>query len=134
MFYATLFLWNTLLSVMNYYNLGSAYLFMLMVAFPLFGRVFIWEICLGKKRWKSSRSNCNAFVFMYLLSISIPLMLWSYMFWMHLEFIIPIFGRTGGNDPPEVLISIFVTFFVLVMLSYSVCGHFSFKIALSRLT
>ena len=120
MFYATLFLWNTLLSIMNYYNLGSAYLFMLMVAFPLLGRVFLWEICLGKSRWTSFPRNCSSFLVMYLLSIGIPLTLWCYMFWMHLDFIIPIFGRTGGNDPPDVLISVFVTFFVLVVLSYSV--------------
>ena len=120
MFYATLFLWNTLLSIMNYYNLGSAYLFMLMVAFPLLGRVFLWEICLGKSRWTSFPRSCSSFLVMYLLSIGIPLTLWCYMFWMHLDFIIPIFGRTGGNDPPDVLISLFVTFFVLVVLSYSV--------------
>ena len=124
MFYATLFLWNTLLSVMNYYNLGSAYLFMLMVAFPLLGRVFLWEIFLGKSRWTSGPGNCSAFLVMYLLSLAIPLTLWSYMFWMHLDFIIPLFGRTGVNDPPEVLISLFVTFFVLVFFSYSVSTEF----------
>ncbi len=95
---------------------------MVMVAFPLFGRVFVWEIFLGKNRWMSS--NCSAFLVMYLLSIAIPLTLWSYMFWMHLDFIIPIFSRTGCNDAPEVLISLFVTFFVLVILSYSVSIDF----------
>lgn len=120
MFYATLFLWNTLLSILNYYNLGSAYLFMLMVAFPLLGRVFIWEVCLEKSRRTTICSNGNVFVAMYLLSVAIPLMLWSYMFWMLLDFVIPIFGRTGSNEPPEVPISLFVTFFILVFLSYSV--------------
>ena len=40
--------------------------------------------------------------------------------WMHVDFIIPIFGRTGTNDPPELLISVFVTLFALVILSYTV--------------
>lgn len=124
MFYATLFIWNTILSIMNYYNLGSAYLFMLVVAFSLFGRVFIWEMCLGKTHSTANPSNCNAFVMMHLLSLAIPNLLWSYIFWMHLDFIVPIFGRTGSNTPPDLAISIFVTFFVLVVLSFSVRSHF----------
>lgn len=126
MFYATLFLWNILLSILNYYNLGSAYMFMIMVAFPLVGRAFVWEMCLGKSGSTSIHGNCSTFVAMYLLSISIPMLLWSYMFWMHLDFIIPIFGRSGGNDPPEVLVSLFVALFVLIVLSYTVSQVTSF--------
>lgn len=120
MFYAVLFLWNTLLSIMTYYNLGSAFLPMLLVAFPLLGRVVLWGIFFGYGSPMDRPTDRNRFVLMYLTSNSIPVLLCSYIMWMHVDFIIPIFGRTGTNDPPELLISVFVTLFALVILSYTV--------------
>ena len=108
---------------MTYYNLGSAFLPMLLVAFPLLGRILLWEMWLGKSSNVDGRSHCSRFVTMYLMSSAVPILICSYILWMHLEFIVPILGRTGTNDPPELLISVFISVFAFVIVSYSVSSR-----------
>ena len=110
---------------MTYYNLGSAFFPLFFVAFPLLGRVFLWEFCFGNYSCTNGRVNGSKFLLMYLVTLAVPVVIGCYTLWMYTEFFIPILGRTGSNDPPEFIISVFVTLFTLIIVSYSV-RHNSF--------
>uniref|UniRef100_A0A672YHR5 Endoplasmic reticulum metallopeptidase 1 n=1 Tax=Sphaeramia orbicularis TaxID=375764 RepID=A0A672YHR5_9TELE len=109
-FDVSLLLWCCSLVWLSQQGLCSAYVPMLMVAFPLATRLLLANEF--KHRGKSR------FDILYLLGLALPYVHFMFLIWVVFEIFTPIMGRSGTEIPPEVVLASLVTLTTIFLSSF----------------
>uniref|UniRef100_A0A3P8WKL6 Endoplasmic reticulum metallopeptidase 1 n=1 Tax=Cynoglossus semilaevis TaxID=244447 RepID=A0A3P8WKL6_CYNSE len=110
-FDVSLLLWCCSLVWLTQQDLCSAYVPMLMVAFPLVTRLLL------AKEFKHKGASFKYSVF-YLLGLALPYVHFMFLIWVVFEIFTPIMGRSGTEIPPEVVLASLVTLTTIFLSSY----------------
>ncbi|KAF0031484.1 hypothetical protein F2P81_016039 [Scophthalmus maximus] len=96
-----------------YYGQGlcSAYVPMLMVAFPLATKLLL------AKEFKHRGASVKYSV-LYLLGLALPYVHFMFLIWVVFEIFTPIMGRSGTEIPPEVVLASLVTLATIFLSSF----------------
>ncbi|KAJ3605196.1 hypothetical protein NHX12_027246 [Muraenolepis orangiensis] len=90
-------------------GLCSAYVPMLMVAFPLAAKILL----AGEFRRASGR-----YCVLYLLGLTLPYVHFMFLIWVVFEIFTPILGRSGTELPPELVLATLVTLATIFLSSF----------------
>ncbi|XP_035377305.1 endoplasmic reticulum metallopeptidase 1-like isoform X2 [Electrophorus electricus] len=122
-FDVSLLLWCCVLLCLTLRGLCSAYVPMLMVAFPLATKLLL-----------SSHFRCRGasvpYAVLYLLGLTLPYVHLMFLIWVVFEIFCPILGRSGTKIPPEVVLACLVTLAIILLSSYFM--HFIYLARSSR--
>uniref|UniRef100_A0A3P9PH18 Endoplasmic reticulum metallopeptidase 1 n=1 Tax=Poecilia reticulata TaxID=8081 RepID=A0A3P9PH18_POERE len=110
-FDVSLLLWCCSLVWLTQRGLCSAYVPMLMVAFPLVTRLLL------TKEFKHRGASLK-YSGLYLLGLALPYLHFMFLFWVVFEIFTPIMGRSGTEIPPEVVMASLVTLTIVFLSSY----------------
>lgn len=110
-FDVSLLLWCCGLVWLTQQGLCSAYVPMLMVAFPLATRLLL------AKEFKHKGASAKYCV-LYLLGLALPYVHFMFLIWVVFEIFTPIMGRSGTELPPEVVLASLVTLATIFLSSY----------------
>ncbi|XP_005803825.3 endoplasmic reticulum metallopeptidase 1 [Xiphophorus maculatus] len=110
-FDVSLLLWCCSLVWLTQRGLCSAYVPMLMVAFPLVTRLLLTTEF--KHRGASLKYSG-----LYLLGLALPYLHFMFLIWVVFEIFTPIMGRSGTEIPPEVVMASLVTLAIVFLSSY----------------
>ncbi|KAM9307327.1 endoplasmic reticulum metallopeptidase 1 [Pholidichthys leucotaenia] len=110
-FDVSLLLWCCGLVWLTQQGLCSAYVPMLMVAFPLATRLLL------TKEFKHSGASVKYSV-LYLLGLGLPYVHFMFLIWVVFEIFTPIMGRSGTEIPPEVVLASLVTMTTIFLSSF----------------
>ncbi|MEQ2239481.1 Endoplasmic reticulum metallopeptidase 1 [Ilyodon furcidens] len=110
-FDVSLLLWGCSLVWLTQRGLCSAYVPMLMVAFPLITRLLLM------KEFKHRGASLK-YSGLYLLGLALPYVHFMFLIWVVFEIFTPIMGRSGTEIPPEVVMASLVTLAIIVLSSY----------------
>lgn len=110
-FDVSLLLWCCGLVWLTQQGLCSAYVPMLMVAFPLATRLLL------AKEFKHRGASAKYCV-LYLLGLALPYVHFMFLIWVVFEIFTPIMGRSGTELPPEVVLATLVTLATVFLSSY----------------
>ncbi|XP_029301293.1 LOW QUALITY PROTEIN: endoplasmic reticulum metallopeptidase 1 [Cottoperca gobio] len=110
-FDVSLLLWCCSLVLLTQQGLCSAYVPMLMVAFPLATKLFL------AKEFKNRGASVKYSV-LYLLGLTLPYVHFMFLIWVVFEIFTPIMGRSGTEIPPEVVMATLVTLATLFLSSF----------------
>ncbi|KAM3600329.1 uncharacterized protein V6R79_021557 [Siganus canaliculatus] len=110
-FDVSLLLWCCGLVWLTQQGLCSAYVPMLMVAFPLATRLLL------AKEFKHRGASVKYSV-LYLLGLALPYVHFMFLIWVVFEIFTPIMGRSGTEIPPEVVLASLVTLATIFLSSF----------------
>lgn len=110
-FDVSLLLWCCSLVWLTQRGLCSAYVSMLMVAFPLATRLLL------AKEFKHRGASVKYSV-LYLLGLALPYVHFMFLIWVVFEIFTPIMGRSGTEIPPEVVMATLVTLATIFLSSF----------------
>uniref|UniRef100_I3K9A1 Endoplasmic reticulum metallopeptidase 1 n=1 Tax=Oreochromis niloticus TaxID=8128 RepID=I3K9A1_ORENI len=110
-FDVSLLLWCCSLVWLTQHGLCSAYVPMLMVAFPLATRLLL------AKEFKHRGASAKYCV-LYLLGLALPYVHFMFLIWVVFEIFTPIMGRSGTEIPPEVVLASLVTLATIFLSSF----------------
>uniref|UniRef100_H3CUG4 Endoplasmic reticulum metallopeptidase 1 n=1 Tax=Tetraodon nigroviridis TaxID=99883 RepID=H3CUG4_TETNG len=110
-FDVSLLLWCCSLVWLTQQGLCSAYVPMLMVAFPLVTRLLL------AKEFKHRGASLRYSMF-YLLGLALPYVHFMFLIWVVFEIFTPIMGRSGTEIPPEVVLASLVTLATIFLSSF----------------
>uniref|UniRef100_A0A8C9SZ12 Endoplasmic reticulum metallopeptidase 1 n=1 Tax=Scleropages formosus TaxID=113540 RepID=A0A8C9SZ12_SCLFO len=110
-FDVSLLLWCCALLYLTQRGLCSAYVPMLMVAFPLVGKLLL----ISEFRCKGSSSK---YCILYLLGLALPYVHFMFLIWVVFEIFTPILGRSGTEIPPDVVLASLITLGTIFLFSY----------------
>ncbi|XP_040915113.1 endoplasmic reticulum metallopeptidase 1 [Toxotes jaculatrix] len=110
-FDVSLLLWCCSLVWLTQQGLCSAYVPMLMVAFPLATRLLL------AKEFKHKGASVKYSV-LYLLGLALPYVHFMFLIWVVFEIFTPIMGRSGTEIPPEVVLASLVTLATIFLSSF----------------
>uniref|UniRef100_A0A674P9J2 Endoplasmic reticulum metallopeptidase 1 n=1 Tax=Takifugu rubripes TaxID=31033 RepID=A0A674P9J2_TAKRU len=110
-FDVSLLLWCCSLVWLTQQGLCSAYVPMLMVAFPLVTRILL------AKEFKHRGASLRYSMF-YLLGLALPYVHFMFLIWVVFEIFTPIMGRSGTEIPPEVVLASLVTLATIFLSSF----------------
>uniref|UniRef100_A0A3Q3MCS3 Endoplasmic reticulum metallopeptidase 1 n=1 Tax=Mastacembelus armatus TaxID=205130 RepID=A0A3Q3MCS3_9TELE len=110
-FDVSLLLWCCSLVWLTQQGLCSAYVPMLMVAFPLVTRLLL------AKEFKHRGASVK-YTVLYLLGLSLPYVHLMFLIWVVFEIFTPILGRSGTEIPPEVVMATLVTLATVFLSSF----------------
>uniref|UniRef100_A0A3Q2QYG2 Endoplasmic reticulum metallopeptidase 1 n=1 Tax=Fundulus heteroclitus TaxID=8078 RepID=A0A3Q2QYG2_FUNHE len=110
-FDVSLLLWGCGLLWLTQRGLCSAYVPMLMVAFPLVTRLLL------TKEFKHRGASLQ-YSGLYLLGLALPYVHFMFLIWVVFEIFTPIMGRSGTEIPPEVVMASLVTLAIVFLSSY----------------
>uniref|UniRef100_A0A1A8EQL0 Endoplasmic reticulum metallopeptidase 1 n=2 Tax=Nothobranchius korthausae TaxID=1143690 RepID=A0A1A8EQL0_9TELE len=118
-FDVSLLLWCCSLVWLTQRGLCSAYVPMLMVAFPLITRLLL------SKELKHKGASLK-YSFLYLLGLTLPYVHFMFLIWVVFEIFTPIMGRSGTEIPPEVVMATLVTLATIFLSSFFL--HFMYLV------
>ncbi|XP_019723557.1 endoplasmic reticulum metallopeptidase 1 [Hippocampus comes] len=107
----SLLLWCCSLLWMTYRGLCSAYVPMLMVAFPLLTKLLL------ANEFKNRGASLKYSV-LYLAGLALPYLHIMFLIWVVFEIFTPIMGRSGTEIPPEVVLAALVTIATVFLSSF----------------
>ncbi|XP_076020140.1 endoplasmic reticulum metallopeptidase 1 [Genypterus blacodes] len=107
----SLLLWCCSMVLLTAQGLCSAYVPMLMVAFPLFTRLLLTN------EFKHKGASLKYSV-LYLLGLALPYVHFMFLIWVVFEIFTPIMGRSGTEIPPEVVLATLVTLATIFLSSF----------------
>ncbi|XP_075900922.1 endoplasmic reticulum metallopeptidase 1 [Nelusetta ayraudi] len=110
-FDVSLLLWCCSLVWLTQQGLCSAYVPMLMVAFPLATRLLL------AKEFKH-RGASMKYSMLYLLGLALPYVHFMFLVWVVFEIFTPIMGRSGTEIPPELVLASLVTLTTIFLSSF----------------
>uniref|UniRef100_A0A8D2ZN83 Endoplasmic reticulum metallopeptidase 1 n=1 Tax=Scophthalmus maximus TaxID=52904 RepID=A0A8D2ZN83_SCOMX len=110
-FDVSLLLWCCSLVWLTQQGLCSAYVPMLMVAFPLATKLLL------AKEFKHRGASVKYSV-LYLLGLALPYVHFMFLIWVVFEIFTPIMGRSGTEIPPEVVLASLVTLATIFLSSF----------------
>ncbi|RVE65814.1 hypothetical protein OJAV_G00120390 [Oryzias javanicus] len=110
-FDVSLLLWGCSLVWLTQQGLCSAYVPMLMVAFPLTTKLLL------AKEFKH-RGASLMYSLLYLLGLALPYVHFMFLIWVVFEIFTPIMGRSGTEIPPEVVMASLVTLATIFLSSF----------------
>uniref|UniRef100_A0A8C2WHN8 Endoplasmic reticulum metallopeptidase 1 n=1 Tax=Cyclopterus lumpus TaxID=8103 RepID=A0A8C2WHN8_CYCLU len=110
-FDVSLLLWCCSLVWLTQQGLCSAYVPMLMVAFPLATKLLL------AKEFKHRGASLKYSV-LYLLGLALPYVHFMFLIWVVFEIFTPIMGRSGTEIPPEVVMASLVTLATIFISSF----------------
>ncbi|CAK6959507.1 endoplasmic reticulum metallopeptidase 1 isoform X2 [Scomber scombrus] len=110
-FDVSLLLWCCSLVWLTQRDLCSAYVPMLMVAFPLATRLLL------AKEFKHRGASVKYSV-LYLLGLALPYIHFMFLIWVVFEIFTPIMGRSGTEIPPEIVLATLVTLATIFLSSF----------------
>ncbi|KAK5900966.1 hypothetical protein CgunFtcFv8_025883 [Champsocephalus gunnari] len=110
-FDVSLLLWCCSLVWLTQQGLCSAYVPMLMVAFPLATRLLL-------AREFKNRGASLKYSVLYLLGLGLPYVHFMFLIWVVFEIFTPIMGRSGTEIPPEVVMATLVTLATIFLSSF----------------
>ncbi|XP_061590080.1 endoplasmic reticulum metallopeptidase 1 [Cololabis saira] len=110
-FDVSLLLWCCSLVWLTHLGLCSAYVPMLMVAFPLVTRLLL-------AREFKHRGASFKYSVLYLLGLALPYVHFMFLIWVVFEIFTPIMGRSGTEIPPEVVMASLVTLATIFLSSF----------------
>uniref|UniRef100_A0A8C4ERV7 Endoplasmic reticulum metallopeptidase 1 n=1 Tax=Dicentrarchus labrax TaxID=13489 RepID=A0A8C4ERV7_DICLA len=110
-FDVSLLLWCCSLVWLTHQGLCSAYVPMLMVAFPLATKLLL------AKEFKHRGASVKYSV-LYLLGLALPYVHFMFLIWVVFEIFTPIMGRSGTEIPPEVVLASLVTLATIFLSSF----------------
>lgn len=110
-FDVSLLLWGCSLVWLTQQGLCSAYVPMLMVAFPLATRLLL------AKEFKNRGASVKYSV-LYLLGLALPYVHIMFLIWVVFEIFTPIMGRSGTEIPPELVMASLVTLATIFLSSF----------------
>uniref|UniRef100_A0A8C5DPN5 Endoplasmic reticulum metallopeptidase 1 n=1 Tax=Gouania willdenowi TaxID=441366 RepID=A0A8C5DPN5_GOUWI len=110
-FDVSLLLWCCSLVWLTHHGLCSAYVPMLMVAFPLTTKLLL------AKEFKHKGASVKYSV-LYLLGLALPYIHFMFLIWVVFEIFTPIMGRSGTEIPPEVVLATLVTLATIFLSSF----------------
>ncbi|XP_037547675.1 endoplasmic reticulum metallopeptidase 1 [Nematolebias whitei] len=110
-FDVSLLLWCSSLVWLTSRGLCSAYVPMLMVAFPLITRLLL-------TREFKHRGASLKYSLLYLLGLTLPYVHFMFLLWVVFEIFTPIMGRSGTEIPPEVVMASLVTLATIFLSSF----------------
>ncbi|XP_061783098.1 endoplasmic reticulum metallopeptidase 1 [Nerophis lumbriciformis] len=118
-FDVNLMLWCCILLWLTQKGLCSAYVPMLMVAFPLATKLLL------AKEFKNRGASLKYSV-LYLLGLALPYLHFMFLIWVVFEIFTPIMGRSGTEIPPEVVLAAMVTIGTILISSFFI--HFIYLV------
>ncbi|XP_054467856.1 endoplasmic reticulum metallopeptidase 1 isoform X1 [Anoplopoma fimbria] len=110
-FDVSLLLWCCSLVWLTHQGLCSAYVPMLMVAFPLATKLLL------AKEFKHRGASMKYSV-LYMLGLALPYVHFMFLIWVVFEIFTPIMGRSGTEIPPEVVMASLVTLATIFLSSF----------------
>ncbi|XP_034458493.1 endoplasmic reticulum metallopeptidase 1 [Hippoglossus hippoglossus] len=110
-FDVSLLLWCCSLVWLTQQGLCSAYVPMLMVAFPLVTKLLL-------AREFKHRGASLKYSVLYLLGLALPYVHFMFLIWVVFEIFTPIMGRSGTEIPPEVVLATLVTLATIFLSSF----------------
>ncbi|KAL7844964.1 hypothetical protein SRHO_G00235040 [Serrasalmus rhombeus] len=110
-FDVSLLLWCCVLVYLTQRGLCSAYVPMLMVAFPLATKLLLS----GHFR---NRGASLCYAVLYLLGLALPYAHLMFLIWVVFEIFTPIMGRSGTEIPPDVVLASLVTVATILLSSF----------------
>ncbi|XP_068191850.1 endoplasmic reticulum metallopeptidase 1 [Antennarius striatus] len=110
-FDVSLLLWGCSLVLLTHQGLCSAYVPMLMVAFPLATRLLL------AKEFKHRGASVKYSV-LYLVGLALPYVHFMFLIWVVFEIFTPIMGRSGTEIPPELVLASLVTLTTIFLSSF----------------
>ncbi|KAM6985504.1 endoplasmic reticulum metallopeptidase 1-like isoform 1-T1 [Aplochiton taeniatus] len=114
-FDVTLLLWCCSLVYLSQQGLCSAYVPMLMVAFPLGTKLLLAQ----EFRHRGASVKYSV---LYLLGLALPYVHFMFLLWVVFEIFTPILGRSGTEIPPDVVFGALVTVATILLSSFFI--HF----------
>ncbi|MFT7815443.1 endoplasmic reticulum metallopeptidase 1 [Arapaima gigas] len=117
-FDVSLLLWCCALLYLTQRGLCSAYVPMLMVAFPLATKLLLTSEF--RRRGKFSLHFCASakYCVLYLLGLALPYVHFMFLIWVVFEIFTPILGRSGTEIPPDVVLASLITLGTIFLFSY----------------
>ncbi|KAJ8286612.1 hypothetical protein GJAV_G00041130 [Gymnothorax javanicus] len=106
-----LLLWCCALVYLTQLGLCSAYVPMLMVAFPLATKVLLTQ------EFKQKGATVK-YTVLYLLGLALPYVHFIFLIWVVFEIFTPILGRSGTEIPPDVVLASLVTMGTIFLSSF----------------
>ncbi|KAK0133178.1 Endoplasmic reticulum metallopeptidase 1 [Merluccius polli] len=122
-FDVSLLLWCCSLVLLTQQGLCSAYVPMLMVAFPLAAKILLTS------EFKH-RGASGKYCVLYLLGLALPYVHFLFLIWVVFEIFTPILGRSGTEIPPEVVLATLVTLATIFLSSFFL--HFIYLVRSTR--
>ncbi|XP_046900722.1 endoplasmic reticulum metallopeptidase 1-like [Hypomesus transpacificus] len=110
-FDVSLLLWCCALVYLSQLGLCSAYVPMLMVAFPLATKLLLASEF--RHRGASVRYSV-----LYMLGLALPYVHFMFLIWVVFEIFTPILGRSGSEIPPDVVLATLVTLATIFLSSF----------------
>lgn len=110
-FDVSLLLWCCSLVYQSQLGLCSAYVPMLMVAFPLATKLLL------APEFKHRGASVKYSV-LYMLGLALPYVHFMFLIWVVFEIFTPILGRSGTEIPPDVVLATLVTLATIFLSSY----------------
>ncbi|KAM4634232.1 endoplasmic reticulum metallopeptidase 1 [Polymixia lowei] len=110
-FDVSLLLWCCSLLWLTQQGLCSAYVPMLMVAFPLATKLLL-------AREFKHRGASVKYSVLYLLGLALPYVHFMFLIWVVFEIFTPILGRSGTEIPPEIVLASLVTLATIFLSSF----------------
>ncbi|XP_076836820.1 endoplasmic reticulum metallopeptidase 1 [Brachyhypopomus gauderio] len=122
-FDVSLLLWCCALLFLTLRGLCSAYVPMLMVAFPLATKLLLTEHF-------RQRGASVPYAVLYLLGLTLPYVHLMFLIWVVFEIFCPILGRSGTEIPPDVVLASLITLATILFSSYFM--HFIYLVRSSK--
>uniref|UniRef100_A0A8B9K4R0 Endoplasmic reticulum metallopeptidase 1 n=1 Tax=Astyanax mexicanus TaxID=7994 RepID=A0A8B9K4R0_ASTMX len=110
-FDVSLLLWCCVLVYLTQQGLCSAYVPMLMVAFPLGIKLLL------SSHFKHKGASVS-YAVLYLLGLALPYVHLMFLIWVVFEIFTPIMGRSGTEIPPDVVLASLVTLAAILLSSF----------------
>ncbi|KAJ7986872.1 hypothetical protein DPEC_G00332910 [Dallia pectoralis] len=110
-FDVSLLLWSAILVLLTANDLCSAYVPMLMVAFPLVTKL----VLASEFRLRGASIKYSV---LYLLGLGLPYVHFMFLIWVVFEIFTPILGRSGTEIPPDLILATLVTLTVIILSSF----------------
>ncbi|XP_041916511.1 endoplasmic reticulum metallopeptidase 1 isoform X2 [Alosa sapidissima] len=110
-FDVSLVLWCCALVYLTQQGLCSAYVPMLMVAFPLTTKLLL-------SREFKQRGASVKYSILYLVGLALPYVHFMFLIWVVFEIFTPILGRSGTEIPPDVVLASLITLGTFLLSSY----------------
>ena len=106
-----------MLAVLTYLRICSAFFFSISLIFHLIFRCLIWETVLRHTLPRSTFLYNLTFILCQTVSLSLPLILTLVLSSSLLQFLVPIFGRSGNMVPPDLVMALFLA--IIICLTFS---------------
>ncbi|XP_075065388.1 endoplasmic reticulum metallopeptidase 1 [Mixophyes fleayi] len=103
--------WGIPMVLLTQKGLCSAYFFTMWVIFPLITKLFIQQESMHQ-------GSAYRYIAVYLLGLFFPYLHTMYHVWAVFEMFTPIFGRSGTEIPPDLVMAAFIVVCTVILMSY----------------